>query len=125
MAELLRHVTTAVNPPLAHLWLIPCVLAIVGATLVCRGYFLSRIASACTLFALGVIAIGFGHTAIPEAFLLVIILGLSASGASPFFHRDTSRVQAGIRASILVIATLAFVGLYIYAIEVIGRITAT
>lgn len=124
--ELLSHLINAPvwsNASIARGLVVLAIFTLVGAIFACERYVLSRVASAATLFVLGVIALKIGHTAISDSYLFAIALCVAFIGAQSPFHRELASHKKTISYSLMIIGVaLVTTFAFVYGITVIDRI---
>jgi amino acid permease len=96
---------------------------VAGWILVNNRNVLSRITSVSTMLVLSTIAIKLGYTAIPDAYLLALAIGISALGAQPFLHtQPASQKLTILYGSLIIIATVVAIALFTYGTIVLNRL---
>lgn len=97
---------------------------LIGAVFAHERNILSRVTSAATLFILGFIALKVGHSAVPEAYLLVVALCVAAIGAQKIFHRNIKSFKQIVLYSLLtILVALAIVVTFVSSVTIFDRIT--
>jgi hypothetical protein len=97
---------------------------IMGAVFAHERQMVSRVTSAATLFILSFIALKVGHSAVPEAYLLVTALCAAAIGAQKVFHRKIKSLKQTVVCSLLIVlAAFAIVVAFISGVTMVDNIT--
>lgn len=97
-------------------------LMLVTGLLVGKKYLLSKITAMCTLFMLGTVALAFGHTVIPDAFLLILAAIIAYFGSQNVLHSDTDRPKTLLYGAAGIIIAVLFFFAFLYGIAIITNI---
>lgn len=93
------------------------VFTLVGFLFASERHIRSRVTSGATLFVLGVIALTVGRFSAPDAYILVLALGVASLGAQPVLHRKLTNSKRAVLYSLLTAVTaLAFAITFYYSL---------
>lgn len=125
--ELLMQLTRPTiwsNGSIALTLLTLAAFVLAGALFANEQHAASRVSSAAALFILGCIALRVGHSAIPDAYLLVIAFCVAIIGARTMLHRKLATLKHVILYSLLTLfISLVIVTSFSYVMVVIDRIS--
>lgn len=101
------------------------VFVLVGALFACERHAMSRVTSAATMLLLGFIALGIGHHAMPDQYLLVVAFCVAAIGAQPVLHRKLTTIKYTVLYSLLAFfISIAIAVTFAYVLTVVDRLAA-